>query len=365
MLEYNLYDNFNPNIMERDKEANPDTGNLYPKGIPAPRGRGVLLDYEVFQTGYEFTSSATMTIPCYVGDVVEVLTTEDNSLAITEGRVISQRLSMWFVITDVDEDNRVVMQNYFWYMIEGSSYPTAQIYGWASTGWNIVTTLSNHQVMYWGSMANWDETNMEIKYNMKADTVEMKDLAKATFAKIELQPITFAYNMTGVSSPQLQVGLLTDEWTRHRKELRIDEVQNPTIEKVVVTERSNYNFVKTFVKDAGNDKYPIGGETYTINTSGNLVKMSTYTGDGRDLPELRITKTMFYDEQPTDAQIKSEVTGDSTISKIYFNQNKLYPLQVNDRVRIWYDGTMYDGHIADRSLTPDSQRLTFIEGTSL
>lgn len=363
LIEYNLYENFNPNVMEKDKEAN-STGNMFPKGYPKPFARGVLLDYEFWQTGFNYTSSATMTVEAHVGDIVEVLLPIDDNLAISPTTVINRKLSIWYVITAVDENNKATMQNYYWYAIEGSSYPTANIYGWASSAWGWASGGYSSQVMNWGSMANWDETNMEIKFNMKADTVEAKELAKDLFAKILLQPITISYNMTGVSRPQLYQALLTDEWTRQQKQLRIDEVQNPSIEQVVVTERSNYNFVNVFVKNPNTEKYPDRGTQYTITDDNQLVKFDTYTGDTAKLPELRVSKSMFYDEQPTDAQIKSEVAQDSIIHKIIFNQLELYPLQVNDLVRIWYNGIRYEGYIADRSWTSGGvERLVFMEGS--
>lgn len=359
LLEYNLYENFNPNVMYKDKEQS----GTY-KGYPKPFARGVLLDYEIWQTGLDFTSSATMTIEAHVGDIVEVLLPIDDNLAIAPDNTITQKLSIWYVITAVDESNKVTMQNYYWYSIEGASYATANIYGWASSVWSYVSGVYAPQVMTWGSMANWDETNMEVKFNMKADTVEAKELAKDLFAKILLQPITISYNLTGITRPQLYNALLTDEWTRHQKELRIDEVQNPSIEQVIVTERSNYNFVNVFVKDAGSERYPITGTPYTITDDNQLVNFDTYMGDTSKLPELRISKSMFYDEQPTDAQIKSEVAQDSVLSKIYFNQHKLYPLQTNDLVKLWYNGTEYNGYIADRSWTSNgTERLVFMEGS--
>lgn len=359
LLEYNLYENFNPNIMFKDK----DTNGFY-KGYPKPFARGVLLNYEIWQTGYDFTSSATMTIEAHVGDVVEVLFPIDDNLAISPTQTITQKLSIWYVVTAVDESNKVTMQNYYWYSIEGSSFATANIYGFASSVWGLVSGAYAPQLMNWGNMANWDETNMEIKFNMKSDTVEAKELAKDLFAKILLQPITISYNMTGISRPQLYQALLTDEWTRRQKKLRIDEVQNPSIEQVVVTERSNYNFVNVFVKNSTTGKYPFSGTPYTITDDNQLVNFDTYTGDTSKLPELRVSKSMFYDEQPTDAQIKSEIAQDSVVNKIYFNQHKLYPLQTNDLVKIWYKGTEYNGYIADRSWTADgNERLVFMEGS--
>lgn len=362
LLEYNLYDNFNPNVMERKREQ-VTSGTSFPSGYDTPKARGVLIDFECFQTGFEYTSSATLATGAAVGDIVEVLTTEDNSLAISPNTNISNKLSIWYVITTIDEKNKATLQNYFWYMIEGSAFPTKQITGTAQQAWTIIAGTSKKQLMYWDQMANWDETNITLKFNMKAETVEIKEFAKDLFSKLQLEPITFSYNLWGTKRPGLQQGLLTDEWKRQQKVTRIDDNNNPAIEKVVVTERSNYNYAKVFIKVPNTSYYPTDSIDYTINDSGNLVKLSDYTGDGFDLPEQRIIKTLFYDETPTDAQIKSEVAQDSVLSKIYFNNNPLYPLQVNDLVKIWYNGVEYNGHIADRSFTSlGIDRLTFMEG---
>ena len=361
LLEYNIYDNFNPNTMRYDT-IEPSPGAHFPRGYPAPKARGVILDYELFQTGYEFTSTGVLTTEAKVGDVIEILTTQDNSLAQTPDKTISQKLSLWYVITTIDDDNKVVLQNYFWYMIEGSSYPTANIYGYAGTFWTILTGSLYPQLMLWGSNANWEETNLELKFNMEADTVEAKELATSLFSKIQLQPVTYSYDLFNLKSPGIVVGLLTNEWTQQRKKFRLDELQNPALEKIVITERSQFNFINVFVKDSSTQQYPSKSKGYTLDDNDNLVALNTYQGDGHDLPEQRTVKTMFYDKEPTDAQIKSEIMPSTTVSKIYFNQIKLYPIQVNDLVEIWYKGIVYRGYIADRNFTPNGERLTFVEG---
>ena len=131
----------------------------------------------------------------------------------------------------------------------------------------------------------------------------------------------------------------------------------------MTTERSNYNYIRVIYRNDDGSIYSSITEDYTINDAGQLVKMKDYTGNGYDLPEQRAVKTMYCDigEKPTDAQLLSEVRGDSIVHKIYFNQNKLQPLAVNNLVDLWYEGKLYKGHIADRCLTPLNDRLTFIE----
>ncbi|WP_205272508.1 hypothetical protein [Lactococcus taiwanensis] len=364
MLEYNLYDNFNPNVRERDYISTP-SGNVL-RGIPQPKARGILVDYEVWQTGYEFTSSSVFTMEVNVGDVVEVLTTENNPLAIENNLTLDKRLSFWYVITAVDENNKATMKNYFWAAIDGGAVPVTSLNGPVSAVFTSLMTNTSKQLMVYGYYTNWQQMNVTIRWNLKADTVEAPEMAKNIFAKIKTQPFAFTDDREqfGVSENRLYIGLVNDEWVRTTKEIRVDFQQNPTIEQETVVDRSNYNYVDVYVKNADTEKYPSSPKTYTINDSGGVVDLDNYTGDGTDLPGQRVVKTMFYDEQPTTAEIKAEITPDTVINKIYFNQNQLYPLQVNDLVKIWYNGTAYSGHIADRCFTQGVDRLLFVEGTS-
>lgn len=364
MLEYNLYDNFNPNYMSYDT-IETSNGTKFPKGFPAPRARGVLVDYEIWETGFEFTSSAVFTMDVNIGDVVEVLTTKDQPLMVTASTMINPKLSIWYVVTDVDDDNKATLQNYFWHNIEGSSYPAQNVYGYAATVWNILTQRSPHQAgqdMLWNSMANWDTTNLEIKFNLKADTVEKKELAKILFTRLRQQPIIFAYDSFNIGERGLVAGLLSNQWNRQPKNIRIDFAQNPTKETIVTTERSKQNFVAVYIKDPLTEKYPSNPKVYTLNTTGGIVDLDDYDRTGKDLPAIRKVKTLFYDEQPTIPQIKFEIMPDTVVSKIYFNQNELYELHTNDLVELWYDGTRYRGHIADRCFTQGTDRLCFVEG---
>ena len=80
-----------------------------------------------------------------------------------------------------------------------------------------------------------------------------------------------------------------------------------------------------------------------------------------------MVKTSFFDEQPTTAEIKAEITKDTTVANIFFNQNELMPLIVNDLVDLYYQGQLYQGYIADRAFFESdggliNERLLFIEG---
>ena len=116
-----------------------------------------------------------------------------------------------------------------------------------------------------------------------------------------------------------------------------------------------------------NDAYPSQPLSYTIDDSNNDINLSGYTGNGSDLPQQRLVKTSFFDEQPTTAEIKAEITKDTTVANIFFNQNELMPLIVNDLVDLYYQGQLYQGYIADRAFFESdggliNERLLFIEG---
>lgn len=78
-MEYNLYDNFNPNVYALNSYA--FNGSTTTPPLPKPKARGLLIDYELWTTGYEYTSSAVLTSDCKVGDIVEVLLTDDVTFA--------------------------------------------------------------------------------------------------------------------------------------------------------------------------------------------------------------------------------------------------------------------------------------------
>lgn len=360
-LEYNIYDNFNPNIMERDWI--PGMENIEVKGYPKPRARGAIMDYELYQTGFEFTSSGTLTTEANVGDVVEVLTTIDATFWLETGQW-KNKLSIWYVITAIDENNKVTLKNYYWYFIEGASNSSKGVptNGAATFSYMVNKNTGAKQIMSWGVFVNYKIAGIQLKYNIKDDTVDFENLSKLLFAKLQFEAQAISITMPEPLNNRLMMSLVCNEQTRTIQTSRIDIAQNPAIETIVTTERSNYNYVRVLYKD--NDSIvSTTTEDYTINDAGQLVKMSDYTGSGYDLPEQRTVKTMYYefDEKPTEAQLLSEVRGDSIVHKIYFNQNELQPLAVNNLVDLWYEGKLYKGHIADRCFTPLNDRLTFIE----
>lgn len=364
LLEYNIYDNFNPNFMERDLIPGNQT-LVY--GYPKPRARGAIMDYELWQTGFEYTSSGTLTTEAKVGDILEVLTNLESSSYPVSNIEVPSKVSIWYVVTAIDENNKVTLKNYYWYLIEGSSNATRFLPNKADDTFHFMlwNKTQGKQVMHWGTITNDDIFDYPIKYNLKADTVEYTDLSKSLFSKIQMEPqaISVKHSIKEAGN-RLMMCLMANERNRTRQSTRIDIVQNPTIETVVTTERSNYNYVRVIYKDAATG-WVMTPDTkdYTINDSGQLVDLSTYTGNGNDLPEQRVLKTMYFEDsdKPTNAELLSEVRGDSIIHKIYFNQNKLRPLRVNQLVDLWYEGTLYKGHISDRCLTPLNDRLTFIE----
>ena len=116
-----------------------------------------------------------------------------------------------------------------------------------------------------------------------------------------------------------------------------------------------------------NDAYPSQPLSYTIDDKNNVINLASYTGNGSDLPQQRLIKTSFFDEQPTTAEIKALITKDTTVANIFFNQNQLLPLVVNDLIDLYYQGQLYQGYIADRAYFESdgglrNERLLFIEG---
>ncbi|MQW22004.1 MULTISPECIES: hypothetical protein [unclassified Lactococcus] len=362
-MEYNLYENFNPNIYALNTYN--FNGTLTQPPLPKPKARGLLIDYELWTTGYEYTSSAILTSDCEVGDIVEVLLTNDVTFASSATETIKHQQSLIYEVIDVDDDNKATLKNYFWAMIDGMSLPTALLKGNTATIFNKLVDNSTSSLVQNGVQLNASDLVQNISWNRKNDTDEAEDIAKTLFRFNKYQPITFLKDRY-ISSDKVgigvYVGMVSRQWKRSAIETRIDDVQNVSVQTEVITERSNYNFVTTYVKNSSGVYSTSPTARYTLNSSNTVVNMTNYTGNGSDLPIQRISKTMFFDEAPTTAEIRAEITGDTVISKLYFNQSELLPLQVNDLVKIWYNGMSYSGHISDKCYTPFTERLLFIEG---
>ena len=72
MLEANVYDNFNPNYYNVSDFILPN-GKKDKRGLPIPKSRCQVINYELWETGYLYTSSATLTVSVEVGDIVQIL----------------------------------------------------------------------------------------------------------------------------------------------------------------------------------------------------------------------------------------------------------------------------------------------------
>lgn len=345
MLEFNLYNNFNPN----------KPSNFIVKA------RGVAMNYELWQTGYKYTSTATLSIKAEIGDVVEILIDDSYTLATNETKTEKFDLNLLYIITDVDDSNKATLKNYFWSMIDGVEVPTSILSG---SSLSVLSTITNPKIVGLinnGLIANENELSQQIKYNRKSDTDTAEKIAQYMFRVIKRQPFVIIKNNL------VKTVLASREWNRQTITTMISGVQNPSIDHETIIQRSNYNFLNAYVKS--NDAYPSQPLTYTIDDSNNVINLSSYSGNGSDLPQQRLIKTSFFDEQPSTAEIKALITKDTTVVNIFFNQNELMPLVVNDLVNMYHQGQLYSGYIADRAFFESdgglrNERLLFIEGGS-
>ena len=343
MLEFNLYNNFNPN-----KKANFTV-----------KARGVALNYELWQTGYKYTSTATLSIKAEIGDIVEVLIDDSYTLATAASTVEKFDLNLLYIVTDIDDSNKATLKNYFWAMIDGVEVPTSILNG---TSLSVLNTITNPKIVSLvnnGLIANNNELSQQVKYNRKSDTDTAEKIAQDMFRVIKRQPFSI------VKNNEVKTVLASRTWDRQTISTMISGVQNPSVEFETIIQRSNYNFLNAYIKS--NDAYPSYPKTYTIDDANNVVDLENYKGDGTDLPKQRLIKTSFFDEAPTLPEIKALITKDSTVVNIFFNQINLSPLVVNDLVDVYYKGELFNGYIADRAFFESdgglrNERLLFIEG---
>ena len=295
MLEFNLYDNFNPNKASDFRV----------------KARGVTMNYELWQTGYKYTSTAILSIKAEIGDIVEILINDSFTIATSSSTNEVLFLNLVYIVTEIDAENKATLKNYFWAMIDGLDIPTSVLSGSSLSVLNLLVNKKTVSLISDGLIVNSGELSQQIKYNRKSDSDTAEKIAKDMFRVIKRQPFIVIRNN------EVKTVLASRDWTRRTISTKIDEVQNPSIESETLIQRSNYNLLNAYVKS--NDAYPSYPKTYTIDDANNVVDLENYKGDGTDLPKQRLIKTSFFDEAPTLPEIKALITKDSTVANIFFN----------------------------------------------
>ncbi|ATE84479.1 tail associated lysin [Lactococcus phage LP1502b] len=367
MLEANVYDNFNPNYYNIS-DFNLPNGKKDKRGLQRPKARCQVINYELWETGYLYTSSATLTISVEVGDIVQILFPEVVPVEETLGKKRNLNLDMVYLVTDVDESNKATLKNYFWAMIESLDVPNAITKTTNSAIIDYLIDPNKNNLMSYGYFFNSSIFAGKATINRKAETSSAHDVAKRIFSKVQFQPTTTIQHASSETDPRnlLFINFASRSWNRNRITTRVDFKQSVTMDTETITERSAYNFAVVFVKSLNTDDYKDPPKMYTAKNNGDVIDYSTYHGDGTDLPEVRTAKTLFYDRDdhgnpPDMSTIKAEISPSTIVTRLIFNQNELLPLYVNDLVDIWYEGKLYSGYIADRVKTEFNDRLIFVE----
>ena len=367
MLEANVYDNFNPNYYNIPVFTLPN-GKKALRGLPIPKARCQVIDYELWETGYLYTSSATLTVSVEVGDIVQILFPEVVPIEETLGKKRNLNLDIVYLVTSVDESNKVTLKNYFRAMIESLDVPNAITKTTNSAIIDYLIDPKKNNLMSYGYFFNSSIFAGKATINRKAETSSAHDVAKRIFSRVQFQPTTTIQHSSTLEEPRtlLFINFASRNWKRDRITTRIDFKQNVSMDTETIVERSAYNFAVVFVKNKETEDYTDPPKMYTVKNNGDVIDYSTYHGDGTDLPEMRISKTLFYDRDdhgnpPDMSTIKAEISPSTIVTRLFFNQNELFPLYVNDLVDIWYEGKLYSGYIADRIKTEFNDRLIFVE----
>ena len=367
MLEANVYDNFNPNYYNISDFTLPN-GKKDKRGLPIPKARCQVINYELWETGYLYTSSATLTVSVEVGDIVQILFPEVVPIEETLGKKRNLNLDMVYLVTSVDEGNKATLKNYFWAMIESLDVPNAITKTTNSAIIDYLIDPNKNNLMSYGYFFNSSIFAGKATINRKAETSSAHDVAKRILSKVQFQPTTTIQHASFGADPRtlLFINFASRNWNRKRIMTRVDIKQSVAVETETIVERSAYNFAVVFVKNSNADDYTEPPKMYTAKNNGDIIDYSTYHGDGTDLPEVRTAKTLFYDRDdhgspPDMSTIKAEISPSTIVTRLIFNQNELLPLYVNDLVDVWYEGKLYSGYIADRVKTEFSDRLIFVE----
>ena len=367
MLEANVYDNFNPNYYNIS-DFSIKNGKKDKRGLPIPKARCQVINYELWETGYLYTSSATLTVSVEVGDIVQILFPEVVPVEEALGQKKKLNLDMVYLVTSVDESNKATLKNYFWAMIESLDVPNAITKTTNSAIIDYLIDPNKNNLMSYGYFFNSTIFAGKATINRKAETSSATDVAKRIFSKVQFQPTTTIQHASSETDPRnlLIINFASRSWNRKRITTRVDVKQNVAMDTETIVERSAYNFAVVFVKNKATDDYTDPPKMYTAKNNGDVIDYSTYGGDGTDLPDVRTAKTLFYDRDdhgnpPDISTIKAEISPSTIVTRLIFNQNELLPLYVNDLVDIWYEGKLYSGYIADRVKTESNDRLIFVE----
>ena len=309
-----------------------------------------------------------MTVSVEVGDIVQILFPEVVPIEETLGKKRNLNLDIVYLVTSVDESNKVTLKNYFRAMIESLDVPNAITKTTNSAIIDYLIDPNKNNLMSYGYFFNSTIFAGKATINRKAETSSAHDVAKRIFSKVQFQPTTTIQHASSETDPRnlLFINFASRNWNRNRITTRIDFKQNVSMDTETIVERSAYNFAVVFVKSSNADDYVDPPKMYTAKNNGDIIDYSTYHGDGTDLPEVRVAKTLFYDRDdhgnpPDMSTIKAEISPSTIVTRLIFNQNELLPLYVNDLVDIWYDGKLYSGYIADRVKTEFNDRLIFVE----
>ena len=367
MLEANVYDNFNPNYYNIS-DFSLKNGKKDKRGLPIPKARCQVINYELWETGYFYTSLATFTVSVEVGDIVQILFPEVVPIEETLGKKRNLNLDMVYLVTSVDEGNKATLKNYFWAMIESLDVPNAITKTTNSAIIDYLIDPNKNDLMSYGYFFNSSIFAGKATINRKAETSSAHDVAKRIFSKVQFQPTTTIQHASSEADPRnlLFINFASRSWNRNRITTRVDFKQRVAVDTETIVERSAYNFAVVFVKSSNTDDYKDPPKMYTAKNNGDVIDYSTYHGDGTDLPDVRTAKTLFYDRDdhgnpPDISTIKAEISPSTIVTRLIFNQNELLPLYVNDLVDIWYEGKLYSGYIADRVKTEFNDRLIFVE----
>ena len=367
MLEANVYDNFNPNYYNIS-DFNLPNGKKDKRGLPIPKARCQVINYELWETGYLYTSSATLTVSVEVGDIVQILFPEVVPIEEAPGKKKKLNLDMVYLVIDVDESNKATLKNYFWAMIESLDVPNAITKTTNSAIIDYLIDPNKNDLMSYGYFFNSSIFAGKATINRKAETSSAHDVAKRIFSKVQFQPTTTIQHDSSETDPRnlLFINFASRSWNRKRITTRVDVKQNVVMDTETIVERSAHNFAVVFIKNKATGDYTDAPKLYTAKNNGDVIDYSTYNGDGTDLPEVRTVKTLFYDRDdhgntPDISTIRAEISPSTIVTRLFFNQNEFLPLYVNDLVDVWYEGKLYSGYIADRVKTEFNDRLIFVE----
>jgi hypothetical protein len=310
--------------------------------------------------------------------VLVVLLDDLQTVALTATNTVQIKRRIIYLVTDVDDEGRLTMQNYHFAAFEGVEYPKNLLPN-NENSFNVLlskflTMPQQLNLLVSQNVLSTQWGGMKIKPNFKDETFSVTEMIMKAARQAKAMPRTMFLRPNDVEDlnhDQIIIYFNGEDWTRQARTLRIDETFMPASEIEVDVDRSANNFINIYYQNEDDVEpkpfYYFGSYSLNVET-GNLVRWDNKTTKPTDVtpPSVRSLKTWFVsDGVPSNSAIKSEITADSVYKVVQFDVKKTH-IEINDLFNIYLGQSdeKLSGYIADICHTELKKTALFVQADS-